>query len=937
MATNNITCPDKACGGAMIKKIILIFIVALAGATYFVQNKQWVHDRIAKKIHPILEQFCNCSVQSTVYSVNLFVPSVTLKNVQAYPAGLGVAVDKPQWQWHAQHLTISCSWLNILLSGMFGLNIQVDDLESESAVTQGNAAIIQEHVLGMITGPAYDVPVYLKSLSFKHAKTQLKDTHAAIDIALYWSSESKKIDDMLKSNVHMHDGAVAFAGKELVHKIRGDIHADVTGNQHGYKTSAQVQVSVDVPQLYSMQKSCFVTGNWQNDHGTFSIKNSDQSIVVDNLQVQQRADDFAFTAQAQTPIQQVLYVVDPTITMPLNSTCKLSIQGAISKQGFSVQGDCVLDAGMYNATKVWDAVALSFTKKDQLWYGGFSLRHDTIFDIGGTWEWQADTGKGHVQASNTKAFTVPSLIGWRVDAQKCQVVLDVDKQQKITGSYTCLADNALLGNAIELHGKLFKDEQLLVLAGALNNNPYELSLFLKPRFRLKRLTHTGADGKQLIAIDGDGWHTNSFTGLIQFPLLRAIINYVLDYDVQGEGAFKLKGALDEQSLSLQTSLDHGTIRLPQTYNFINDFHSDFMVTFADKKVTLRRFDCALQRGNVVCEQAYATFDNDYKLLQAYMPLTINSCLLNLNKDLFAMFSGALTLTKIENALPLIKGRLVLEQAQLNENLFSDKFQKELFNVASSMVTTKHTADAFCDITLETKNPIHVETAFLATRAKFAVHVTNTIRDPKLAGSLELLSGTLEFPYKPLNITKGSISFVPHQLYDPAIELIAKNKIKKYNVTLQVTGSLLNHHISLESSPPLSEEQIIALLLAGSAEQSLSIVMPALIMQNLKTLIFDADQSPLKLSNYFKGLLKPLQNIHLVPSFIDQTGRGGLRGAIEIDVNDRLRAMAQKNFSLSEDTRFELEYLLSDDVTIRGIRDERRDVGGEVEMRWKFGS
>ena len=39
-------------------------------------------------------------------------------------------------------------------------------------------------------------------------------------------------------------------------------------------------------------------------------------------------------------------------------------------------------------------------------------------------------------------------------------------------------------------------------------------------------------------------------------------------------------------------------------------------------------------------------------------------------------------------------------------------------------------------------------------------------------------------------------------------------------------------------------------------------------------------------------------------------------------------MIQKNFSLTEDTKFELEFLLSDDITLR-------DIGGEVEMRWKF--
>ena len=46
-------------------------------------------------------------------------------------------------------------------------------------------------------------------------------------------------------------------------------------------------------------------------------------------------------------------------------------------------------------------------------------------------------------------------------------------------------------------------------------------------------------------------------------------------------------------------------------------------------------------------------------------------------------------------------------------------------------------------------------------------------------------------------------------------------------------------------------------------------------------------------------------------------------------------MIQNNFNLSEDTRFEVEYMLSDDISLKGGRDEHRDITGEVEMRWKF--
>ena len=108
-----------------------------------------------------------------------------------------------------------------------------------------------------------------------------------------------------------------------------------------------------------------------------------------------------------------------------------------------------------------------------------------------------------------------------------------------------------------------------------------------------------------------------------------------------------------------------------------------------------------------------------------------------------------------------------------------------------------------------------------------------------------------------------------------------------------------------------------------------------IGQNIKNVIFDSDHSRFGVRTYFRRLFKPFKHVHIMPSFTDQTGRGGLRGTIEVDIGQRWRALAQKNFSLSEDTRFELEYLLSDDIAVRGVRDEHGDVSSEVEMRWKF--
>ncbi len=151
-----------------------------------------------------------------------------------------------------------------------------------------------------------------------------------------------------------------------------------------------------------------------------------------------------------------------------------------------------------------------------------------------------------------------------------------------------------------------------------------------------------------------------------------------------------------------------------------------------------------------------------------------------------------------------------------------------------------------DVTVETKNPIRIITAFVEAQAKIKLHIQDSLQNPKVTGAIDLISGSLAFPYRPLNIMRGNIFFMPNQLYDPMIELVARKQIKKHTVTLNVTGSLLNPHVTLESNPSLTRK-IVGLLLVGSQGDSLNMAVPAIIMQKLKTVLFDSEHSPIKLS------------------------------------------------------------------------------------------
>ncbi|MFH1461463.1 MAG: translocation/assembly module TamB domain-containing protein [bacterium] len=196
-------------------------------------------------------------------------------------------------------------------------------------------------------------------------------------------------------------------------------------------------------------------------------------------------------------------------------------------------------------------------------------------------------------------------------------------------------------------------------------------------------------------------------------------------------------------------------------------------------------------------------------------------------------------------------------------------------------------------------------------------------NPELMGSLIIDKGILDFLQHKLFIDYGKIQFIPNRLNDPIVDLIAKNKINKYLVTLHVTGSLNNPKIMLESFPKLNKKQILALLVAGSKDANFKAQITQILQKNLGQLNSK--------NSLLKKLTQPFKFVQITPSFATQTSRGGLKGSLDVDLNDQVHASVQKNFNLQDDLSFQVDYFVTDDINIQFLKDQRGELGAQVEV------
>ncbi len=432
-----------------------------------------------------------------------------------------------------------------------------------------------------------------------------------------------------------------------------------------------------------------------------------------------------------------------------------------------------------------------------------------------------------------------------------------------------------------------------------------------------------------------GAHTqgNAVVAHAELSHVKPLIKKYTDFDLEADGAIACTLWLENKIIFGDIAFKKGFIRIPDTFNGITHAHINGSFDAQNKLVHINNAQIGLNEGLISCNNGTLKIAADGSTESYYANLLVDHALFNAMTAIDLYVSGNVMLNKKSWQTPLLSGNIILEDFQLRENPLSSAFIAKIAQVSKQSAPTDIQMN--CDLSIITKKAITVTTPWLEIAARARVRVTNNFAKPYIEGSIIVDNGIMHLPYRPLMICRGMVTFNPEQIDNPFIELVAKNTIKHHDVSMQIAGPLQSLNIALLSNPVLTEAQIISLLLTGSAYGSLGIIVPSLALYSIKNLLFDIEQSPIKVSGRAQEWLAPLRSVYFVPLFDDQRARGGLRGAFEIEVTDRIHALIQKNFTLTEDTRFELEYMLSDDMSIRAVRDERRDVNGQVEMRWKF--
>ncbi len=234
---------------------------------------------------------------------------------------------------------------------------------------------------------------------------------------------------------------------------------------------------------------------------------------------------------------------------------------------------------------------------------------------------------------------------------------------------------------------------------------------------------------------------------------------------------------------------------------------------------------------------------------ANFALNLDNARLADSDALRATASGNVRLIKAANQSPLLTGTVRLPSTRYQIIRQGSARVPELTGVrfkpprgplrVTGDASPQSAASGFGDVRLDLRivapGELFVSGMGLESEWRADLSVSGTSVAPRVAGTVDLVRGTLGFAGRSFELREGRARFAGGSASDVNLTLRAEETIEDVVVTVNVDGSATNPTISFSSSPGLPQDEIVSRILFGNSVGSLSAIQAVQLAASLNSL------------------------------------------------------------------------------------------------------
>lgn len=302
---------------------------------------------------------------------------------------------------------------------------------------------------------------------------------------------------------------------------------------------------------------------------------------------------------------------------------------------------------------------------------------------------------------------------------------------------------------------------------------------------------------------------------------------------------------------------------------------------------------------------------------------------------------------------LFSGKVILSSLLMKQNF--DVKGKQSIKSAKYMPNKSYGKSSLYSVRIDAEAPKGVVVRNDNLDAEFSGSLTllNNFEFPQVVGRAELIKGRFLFRNTPFDLDHAIVRSTNPLDFDPWFSIGGATVLDSYRITIFASGNSSDPKISLGSSPPLPQEDILSLLAFGYIDRPEGQVNP----DDLNTITY-TEVSSLLLDQL--RLSKDLQSrglsVRVAPEVIQneanivrpraETDSAVPKIIIQTQVVEDIDASLGTTVGSSQSQQFDLnvEYHLSDKVSIQSVYEQepgaeagetRTSFGADLKFKWGF--
>jgi len=284
----------------------------------------------------------------------------------------------------------------------------------------------------------------------------------------------------------------------------------------------------------------------------------------------------------------------------------------------------------------------------------------------------------------------------------------------------------------------------------------------------------------------------------------------------------IKGSLEKPDFDADITLSGLGYPIPQAGISISNLNGKIKIL--NDVIQIQNITADLDKGSLSLDgkinlKDYTPVKGDIQFKGNNITLELPDMAL-IESSLDLTFSGTREKADLSGTFRMIKGKYYKDFTFDLADALSEKKRKTSPQEDKTNANATWLENISLNIDVDYKDPFAVDNNIAFILLEPDVNISGTALNPIVTGRVRVIEGTIIYLKKEFEIEKGIIDFVDPYKIDPYIDLSAKTKVRKWTITLEISGKTDNLKFNLFSKPEETHKDILSLLIAGKTTEEM---------------------------------------------------------------------------------------------------------------------